>query len=146
MPEAIVETPAIPSTPLPPPAPSSIDWASLYRRAQETRSPTRAIPLFDQVAASDSPWAEVAGHQAARLVMRQDAGQAIPRYQRLLSRFPNGAYAPEGRLNLIECRLITQDLDGASRELEAFLARYPSSERTTELLRMKDNLARRKKQ
>ncbi|MBK6683439.1 MAG: outer membrane protein assembly factor BamD [Deltaproteobacteria bacterium] len=145
--ETTVETPAIPSLSATAPevAPAPVDWAALYRRAQETRTPARAIPIFDQVAASDSPYAEVAGHQAARLVMRQDAGAAIPRYQRLLLRFPNGAYVPEGRLNLIECRLITQDLDGASRELEAFLARYPSSERTAELLRMKDNLARRKK-
>lgn len=144
--EHAAETPEIPRSPAPAAtAPAPTDWATLYRRAQQTRSPALAVPLFDQVAASDSPYAEVAGHQAARLVMRQDARLAIPRYQRLLSRFPDGAYAPEGRLNLIECRLITQDLDGASRELEAFLARYPSSERTTELLRMKDNLAARKK-
>lgn len=135
-----------PSTPeIPRLEPGTPDWAALYREAQETRERELAVRRFDAMAANDNAYAEIAGHQAARLVMQQDPARAIGRYEALLRRFPVGAYAPEGRLNLIECRLQTGDLSGAGRELEAFLARYPGSERTAELLRMKAALDARQK-
>jgi ferric-dicitrate binding protein FerR (iron transport regulator) len=111
----------------------------LYAKAREERDPERAIALYDRVAAMNGSHAEIAAHQAARRTMKLGK-PAIARFEALLQRFPNGTFAHEARLDLLECRIKGNDLSGARREIDLFLSEHPESERSAELLRMRDRL------
>jgi hypothetical protein len=114
---------------------------SLYRRAVEERDAARAIALFDRVAASPSAWSEVSAHQAARLEMRRGRhAEAIARFTKLIG----GKLGPEARLDIIECRLAMGDLEGAEREIGAFLSRHPENDRSPELRRLQAELEKKR--
>lgn len=111
---------------------------ALYRQAQLESEPDRAMALFDRVAATDNSWAEMAGHQAARLAMKQARWHdAIRRLEAVGRRYPDGPYEPERRLNLIECRIRIQAFDQVDRDLKNFLSNYPNSPRVEELVRLR---------
>ncbi|MGZ6144355.1 MAG: hypothetical protein ACXWLM_13520, partial [Myxococcales bacterium] len=52
-------------------------------------------------------------------------------------RFPDGALAQEAALTAIEARLSLGQESRAVEEMDAFLARYPDSERAAEVRRLR---------
>jgi TolA-binding protein len=138
---ALSETPEIPG---PAPRATDEDAARIYARARSEQNPTRAIALFDEVATRGGSFAEIAQYQAARLTM--NAGrckEAIDRFRALIGRHPDGAYAQESMLDVLECRIKLGALDTAGGDLEAFLLKYPNSERSPELRFLRAELNRR---
>jgi TolA-binding protein len=141
------ETPAIPHVAPRPiePKPAIEDDQALYNRARAEQNPERAIQLFDQVAHRGGSLTEIAAYQAARLTMNAGrANDAIKRFRELIQQHPNGAYAQESSLDVLECRIKLGQLDAAAGDVEAFLQKYPSSERLHELRFLRGEIHRRK--
>jgi ferric-dicitrate binding protein FerR (iron transport regulator)/TolA-binding protein len=142
--EPVAEKPSALTPAIPAPAPRPSD-EQLYREAREEREPARAIRLFDKIAEGQGPYAEVSSHQAARLAMHLGKfGDAAQRNEALLARYPRSGFAQEARLNLIECRIRSGEIDRASKELDRFLTVHPDSERRPELRFLRAELARQR--
>lgn len=110
----------------------------LDRRAR-TADPAEAAALYAQLAQGAGPRAANALYELAELRLRRlnqpaAALEAIDEYRR---RYPDGALAQEAALTAIEARLALGQRTEADREIDAFLARYPNSERAAEVRRLR---------
>jgi TolA-binding protein len=90
------------------------------------------------------PRAELALYERGRLLLKhldepERARRVFLEHRR---RFPDSSLGPEVGLSLIEASLQAKQLPEAAREIDAFLARYPSTERRDELRLVRANLAR----
>jgi len=105
----------------------------LYAQAELSRDPNTALALFDEVAAGPSPWAELAAYRAARLATSLMDVSAISRYAVFLQRFPDGTFAAEAWLSLVELYTQAGDDTGALQAIASFVDKFPSNERVPEL-------------
>lgn len=142
-------TPPIPEASAPtrfaPSAPERVDWAARYRQARAERNLDRSVALFDEIAGSGSAYAEMAGHQAARRLMNAKRfRKAAVRFERLIGRFSNASLDQERHLSAIECWIELGEQTNAHRAIRVFLAKYPQSERRSELAFLEGELHRRR--
>jgi len=124
------------------PVASADGVAELYQRAVATTDPDEAIALFDRVVVHGEPWDEVASYQAARRAARAQRPDSLERFLRVVDRYPEGTFAVEARLTLIDLLMKRERLGEARAQINAFAAAHPRSERLADLLFVRAELAR----
>ena len=116
---------------------------ALYRQARAESRPSIALGLYDQVMNQGGPWAEMAGHQAVRLCVRQgEHAEALRRLGALQRRFPAGAHLPELWLARIDILVAQGRLAQAGPDIERYLKRQPMSLRAPEMYYLRAELHR----
>jgi TolA-binding protein len=117
-----------------------------YEEAQALASRGRyaqAAASFARMSAA-GPRAELALYERGLLLLQKldEPERARRVFLEHRRRFPESSLGPEVDLSLIEASLRAKELPEAAREIDAFLARYPSNERRDELRLLRANLAR----
>ena len=126
-----------------PAAPAAQDG---YEEAQALAARGRyaqAAASFARLSAA-GPRAELALYERGLLLLKKldEPEQARRVFLEHRRRFPESDLGPEVDVSLIEASLRARELPDAAREIDAFLARYPSNERRDELRLHRANLAR----
>jgi len=103
-----------------------------------------AVAAYGVAAEGKGPHAEVALYEVGRLRLRQlgDAPGAADAFALALTRFPQGQLTAEVQLSQIEALLETREYDAAASSMDAFLTRFPNSERRLEVVRLRADLRR----
>ena len=117
-----------------------------YQSADEEKNPIQAIKMFDSVAESDSPHAEVAAHRAAKLTLEQgNSKEALRRYQVIRNRFPAGVHSKATVTALLALRLKDCKLHEGRGDLNRFLRENPNHTEDKDLAFLSGELYRRTK-
>jgi TolA-binding protein len=148
-PEPPRPTSAAPVVAVPPPQAPAPSEQSLYDEAQALATGGRyaeAAQSFDRLARAGGPRAELALYERGRLLLNHlgDPAQARAVFLEQRRRFPRGSLRPDVDLFLVESLLASSRLDEAAREIEAFLALHPRSERADEVRLLRAHIAREK--
>jgi outer membrane protein assembly factor BamD (BamD/ComL family) len=130
-----------------PPAPDAA--AELLARAHQAESAGRyaeAAGLYAQLASLDDPRASAALYELARLQLRflGQPASALASLEEQRTRFPESPLAQEAALSAIDARLALGEDTASLREMDAFLAQFPSSERAGEVRWLRARLALRR--
>jgi hypothetical protein len=137
---------AVAPAPAPEPAPPSNNAAAdQFRAAQMALSeghPQKALEILESLARGLGPSAENAAYEVGK-ILRYDLKrprQALAAWYRYRARFPHGMLRAETDISIVDALLVVGDKSGALAEADAFLARYPDSERRGELTRIVQQL------
>ncbi len=103
-----------------------------------------ATALYEKLAAGSGAWVEVSLYEVGRLKLRYlaDRDGSIAAFADYRRRYPNGALAQEVALSAIEAQLAKGSTEVALRELDAFVAAFPSSERLDDVRLIRATLRR----
>ncbi len=117
-----------------PPADPAKRYMLARSLAQKARY-TDAIGIYAGLAKGDSGWAEPAQYEVARLTLRalKKPGVAVQELDAYRRRWPQGSLSHEVALSSIEVQLKLGAGPAALREMDDFLAKFPSSERRAEV-------------
>jgi hypothetical protein len=119
--------------------------ADQFRAAQVALSeghPQKALEILESLARGLGPSAENAAYEVGK-ILRYDLKrprQALAAWYRYRARFPHGMLRAETDISIVDALLVVGDKSGALAEADAFLARYPDSERRGELTRIVQQL------
>jgi hypothetical protein len=119
--------------------------ADQFRQAQVALSeghPQKALELLESLARGLGPAAENAAYEVGK-ILRYDLKrprQALAAWYRYRTRFPHGMLRAETDISIVDALLVVGDKSGALAEADAFLSRYPDSERRGELTRIVQEL------
>jgi hypothetical protein len=103
--------------------------------ALATGDAVAGLEILRDLAAGTGPIAENSGYEVG-VVLRDRLDQpreAIAAWKRYRERFPRGLLRAEADLSIVETHLELREVQAARAEAEAFLRRYPRSERRAEL-------------
>jgi len=135
----------------PPPAPvpaapvATSAGADQFRQAQMALAeghPQKALEILESLARGLGPAAENAAYEVGK-ILRYDLKrprQALSAWYRYRARFPHGMLRAETDISIVDALLVVGDKGGALAEADAFLSRYPDSERRGELTRIVQQL------
>jgi hypothetical protein len=119
--------------------------AEQFRQAQMALSeghPQKALEILESLARGLGPSAENAAYEVGK-ILRYDLKrprQALAAWYRYRARFPHGMLRAETDISIVDALLVVGDKGGALAEADAFLSRYPDSERRGELTRIVQQL------
>ncbi len=137
------------SAPAPAPAPAPVtgsrETSDPFAEAEAAAAggqPNRAIEILGQIARRSGPMAQNAAYEMGRvlrdrLLRPRDAVRTWNQYR---ERFPEGLLRVEADLSILETLVKVGDKEAALSEAEAFLHRYPRSERRAEVARVAEGL------
>jgi ferric-dicitrate binding protein FerR (iron transport regulator) len=139
---------AVAPTPAPEPTPPALPanaGADQFRQAQVALAeghPGKALEILESLARGLGPSAENAAYEVGK-ILRYDLKrprQALSAWYRYRARFPHGMLRAETDISIVDALLVVGDKAGALAEADAFLSRYPDSERRGELTRIVQQL------
>ncbi len=124
-------------TPQPNALPANADALAYDQATQLERDghPNQALAIHDRLARGDGSRAEASLYVAGRIRLRvfDDAKGALAAFTEHQRRFPGGSLAQEVALSAIEAQLRLEQFEPALAAMEAFVTRYPDSERLHEV-------------
>jgi TolA-binding protein len=137
----------LPAAPTPAPASTAELEDARYEAAQALTVAGRyaeAAEALAQLARAGGSRAELALYDRGRLLLRYlgDPARAATVFDDYRRRFPRGSLRPDVDLSSIDALVDSGQLAEAARQIEAFLAAYPDSERRTEVRLLRGHVAR----
>jgi TolA-binding protein len=128
------------------PAPAESD-EDRYEAAQALAAAGRyaeAAAALARLARAGGSRSELALYERGNLLLHRlaDPGQAVSVFADYRRRFPGGSLRPDVDLSSIEALLGSGQRAEAARQIEAFLAAYPDSERRAEVRLLRGHVAR----
>jgi hypothetical protein len=113
------------------------------RRLRQS-DPQRALALYQRLASSHGPLAEIALYEMGAIEDEglRDPRRALGTWERYRERYPRGMLRAEADFSLIEVLARLREQTRALDEARAFLRRYPQSERRGEIAVLAADLAR----
>ena len=128
----------------PPRVPTAAERFREAKLAVVAGDPDKAEALLRSLAEGRDATAENAAYELGRLqretLMRPR--EAVKVWNRYRMRFPRGLLRAEADLSIVETLVALDDDDAALAEAEAFLSRFPDSERRPEVMRVVTRLRR----
>ncbi len=154
MPPAVSTEPPTTAPPPPPaaqPPPAAEPESILYPRAMRLVRQQRyaeAVAAFESVAAARGVHEEIALYEIGRIRQRYlrdpyGAWASLEEYRR---RYPRGALRQEAHLTAIESLVARRDHERALSEIAAFLAGHPDSERRPDVLLLRGQVHRERRE
>jgi len=117
-----------------------------YKSADKTSDPQKAMTMFDAISESDSEYAELAAHRAAKIALTiGNDDEALRRYLIIRDRFPKGLHTKETAISLIALRLKHCKLHEGRGDLNRFFRENPKYKGSKELAFLSGELHRRTK-
>lgn len=131
-------SPSLSLSPSPSPSEDPARDLADARAARAASDPRRAAAIYERLAGRAGPVAENALYELGGVYRDQlkSPRQALAAWQRYRARYPGGLLRAEADLSIVDTLSSLGDTRRALKEAEAFLTRYPRSERRAEVARV----------